>query len=234
MSVDWWDYSVSNLITNLDPNYAMKQCGVTGAPQFCSLINRYPLTSPNAGTIIAFDEPTSNLGQLTTNGVDTSLKYMLKTDLVGDFQFNIDETHLMTYKSTPAPGAVTQEIAGTYNKQFGFYAKDRGTLGIGWSGWNANALLTARYIGRVDIPTTNFDGTNFLGWHLGSVIYYDLSAGYTFKATNTTLRAGMLNIADKIPPIGGINSFAVGGSVTDVSTYDTIGRRFFVGFTQKL
>jgi len=25
----------------------------------------------------------------------------------------------------------------------------------------------------------------------------------------------------------------VGGSVTDVTTYDTIGRRFFVGFTQK-
>jgi iron complex outermembrane recepter protein len=234
MSVDWWDYSVNNLITSLDPNYAMKQCGVTGAAQFCSLINRYPNTSPNAGLIIAFDEPTSNLGQLTTNGVDTSLKYLLKTDFIGDFQFNVDETHLMTYKSTAAPGATTQEIAGTYNKQFGFYAKDRGTLSIGWSGWDANALLTARYIDHVDIPTTNFDGTNFLGWHLGSVIYYDLSAGYTFKATNTSLRAGMLNIADKIPPIGGINSFAVGSSVTDVSTYDTIGRRFFVGFTQKL
>ena len=145
----------------------------------------------------------------------------------------------MTYKSTPAPGATTQEIAGTYNKQFGFYAKDRGTLGIGWSGWDVNALLTARYIGHVDIPLTNAlfnaDGTfnSFLGWHLGSVIYYDLTAGYNIKATNTSLRVGMLNIADKLPPIAGINSFAVGSSVTDVTTYDTIGRRFFVGFTQK-
>jgi iron complex outermembrane receptor protein len=239
MSVDWWDYSVNNLLTQLDPNYAIQQCGITGAPQFCSLIQRFPSTTPNAGLIVVFDQPIFNLGQLTTNGIDSSFKYTLRTDLVGQFQITVDETHLMTYKSTPAPGATTQEIAGTYNKQFGFYAKDRGTLGIGWSGWDANALLTARYIGRVDIPLTNAlfnsDGTfnSFLGWHLGSVIYYDLTAGYTFKATNTSVRAGMLNVADKLPPIAGINSFAVGSSVTDVTTYDTIGRRFFVGFTQK-
>jgi iron complex outermembrane recepter protein len=239
MSVDWWDYSVNNLLTQLDPNYAIQQCGITGAPQFCSLIQRFPSTTPNAGLIVVFDQPIFNLGQLTTNGIDSSFKYTLRTDLIGQFQFTVDETHLMTYKSTPAPGATTQEIAGTYNKQFGFYAKDRGTLGIGWSGWDANALLTARYIGHVDIPLTNAlfnsDGTfnSFLGWHLGSVIYYDLTGGYTFKATNTSLRAGMLNVADKLPPIAGINSFAVGSSVTDVTTYDTIGRRFFVGFTQK-
>ena len=41
------------------------------------------------------------------------------------------------------------------------------------------------------------------------------------------------NIADKTPPVAGINSFSLGGSVTDVTTYDTIGRRIFVGFTQK-
>ena len=235
MSVDWWDYSVNNLLTQLDPNYAIQQCAVTAAPQFCSLIQRFPSTSPDAGLIEVFEQPTFNLGQLTTNGVDTSFKYTLRTDLIGQFQVTVDETHLMTYKSTPAPGATTQEIAGTYNKQFGFYAKDRGTLGLGWSGWDANALLTARYIGHVGIPLTNFDGTTdtFLGWHLGSVIYYDLTAGYTIKATNTSLRVGMLNIADKLPPIAGINSFGVGSSVTDVTTYDTIGRRFFVGFTQK-
>jgi iron complex outermembrane recepter protein len=235
MSVDWWDYSVNNLLTQLDPNYAIQQCGITGAPQFCSLIQRYGASSANAGLIIVFDQPTFNLGQLITNGVDFSFKYTLRTDLIGQFQFTLDETHLMTYKSTAAPGAATQEIAGTYNKQFGFYAKDRGTLGIGWSGFDANALLTARYIGRVDIPTTNFDGTTdtFLGWHLGSVIYYDLSAGYSIKGTNTSVRAGVLNLADKLPPIAGVNSFAIGGSVTDVNTYDTIGRRFFVGFTQK-
>jgi iron complex outermembrane recepter protein len=245
LSLDWWDYSVNNLLTTLDPNFAIQQCGITGAPEFCNLIQRVQSTpnpgantNANAGNIIVFNQPTFNLGQLITNGVDFSAHYTLHTNLIGDFAFSVDETHLMTYKSTPAPGAATQEIAGTFNTQFGFYAKDRGTLTIGWSGWDANAMLTARYIGGVNVPFTNAefnaDGSfkDFLGWHLGSVIYYDLTGGYTFKATNTSLRAGILNLADKTPPIGGINSFAE-SAVTPVTTYDTIGRRMFVGFTQK-
>jgi iron complex outermembrane recepter protein len=245
LSLDWWDYSVNNLLTTLDPNFAIQQCGITGAAEFCDLIQRVQATptagantNANAGDIIVFNQPTFNLGQLITNGVDFSLAYTLHTDLIGDFLFTVDETHLMTYKSTPAPGAATQEIAGTFNTQFGFYAKDRGTLTVGWSGFNANAMLTARYIGGVSIPFTNAefnaDGSfkDFLGWHLGSVIYYDLTGGYNIKGTNTSLRAGILNLADKTPPIGGINSFAE-SAVTPVTTYDTIGRRMFLGFTQK-
>ncbi len=240
VSADYWIYRVNDLLTTLDPNYAIQQCGITGAPEFCNLIQRYGAgAGANAGQIIVFQQPTFNLGTLNTDGIDFSVHYQLKTNTIGDFNITVDETHLMSYKSTPAPGAATQEIAGTYNKQFGFFAKDRATVGLGWSGWDASALLSIRYIGSVDIPLTNAlfnsDGSfnSFLGWHLGSVLYYDLSAGYTFKQTNTSLRAGMLNITDKLPPIAGINSFGVGSSITDVTTYDTIGRRFFVGFTQK-
>jgi iron complex outermembrane recepter protein len=236
LSADWWNYRVNNLLTTLDPNYALQQCGITGAAEFCNLINRVNVPgNVNNGLIVVFDQPTFNLGELSTNGVDFSIKYQIRTGVIGDFNVTVDETHLMTYKSTPAPGATTTEIAGTYNKQFGFYAKDRGTLGVGWTGWDASALLTVRYIGGVDIPVTNFNfGTGiFGGFHLGSVMYYDATVGYNIKATNTNLRAGMLNIADKLPPIAGINSFSAGSSVTDVIDYDTIGRRFFVGFTQK-
>jgi TonB-dependent receptor-like protein len=240
MSVDYWDYTVNNLLTQLDPNFSIQQCAITGAAQFCNLVQRVPATgnpntNANAGDIIVFQQPTFNLGTLTTNGVDFSFKYSLRTDLIGDFLFTVDETHLMTYKNVAAPGAAPTEIAGEYSKQFGFFARDRGTMDIGWNGWGATAMLTARYIGGVNIPLTNFDSTTntFLGWHLGSVMYYDLTGGYTIKATNTSLRAGVLNLADKTPPIAGINSFAIGGSVTDVTTYDTIGRRFFVGLTQK-
>jgi hypothetical protein len=238
MSVDYWDYYLNNLLVVLDPNYVTKQCATTGAQQFCSLLNRVQ-GGPNSGQFIYFNQPTANLGTLTTNGIDLSFKYSLRTGLIGDFLFTIDETHIMTYKNTPAPGAATQEIAGTFNSQFGLYTKDRGTATIGWSGWNAQALLTMRYIGSYDIPQTNefTDASgNFLyygGAHIGSVVYFDLTAGYTIKATNTVLRAGLLNVGDKIPPISGINAFAPSESVTDVFDYDTIGRRFFVGFTQK-
>jgi hypothetical protein len=141
----------------------------------------------------------------------------------------------MVYRNTPAPGSATVEIAGTYNAQFGNFAKDRGVFNLGWAGWGAEGLLSARYISGIGIPLTNLNyGTNLYGgYHLGSVVYFDLTAGYTYAPTRTTIRAGMLNVADKTPPIGGINSFHQGSSDSDVATYDTVGRRIFVGVTQK-
>jgi outer membrane receptor protein involved in Fe transport len=94
--------------------------------------------------------------------------------------------------------------------------------------------VTARYISGVDIPITNCCDAagNFIGWHLPSVTYFDLTVGYLIAKTDTQLRAGILNIADKTPPIAGINTFN-DSAVTDVFTYDTIGRRYFLGFTQR-
>ncbi len=231
LSADWWNYTVNNLLTQLDPNYAIQQCATTAAAEFCSLFHRYQ-SGLNAGQFIYVAQPTFNLGELQTNGVDLSLHYTIRKTPIGDFNFAVDFTHLMSYKSTPAPGAAVEEIAGTENKQFGFYAKDRGTVGLGWAGWDAEALLTARFIGAVDIPLTNFGPNGYAGWHMPSVEYYDLSVGYTIKASNTKLRAGMLNIFDKTPPLGGINSFGTG----ECHRRDGIRHRraaFFLGFTQK-
>jgi iron complex outermembrane receptor protein len=231
-SADYWNYTVNNLITTLDPNYTIQQCGLTGNPEFCNLIDRYPSTSPSAGQLKVFLQPTFNLGTSKTDGIDFVLKDTIAKTAAGNFNIEVDETHLMSWTNQASPGAAPQQIAGQYSKQFGFYTKDRATVNVGWSGWGAQAMLTARYIGAVDIPLTNFNGTTFLGWHLPSVMYFDLTAGYTIAKTDTQLRAGILNLADKTPPIAGINTFN-DSAVTDVFTYDTIGRRFFLGFTQK-
>lgn len=235
INADYWTYTVKDLITTLDPNYALQQCGLTGAAEFCSLQHRFPLGSGSPGQFEFFDQPTFNLGTLKTDGVDIGVHYTLNGTPIGSFRILADETHLMSWTDTPAPGAKPQQIAGDYSKQFGNYAKDRATLSVGWDNWGAQAMLTARYVSHVEIPLTNCCDANgnFIGWHLGGVTYFDLTGGYTIKATGTQLRAGMLNVADKTPPIAGLNSFGRGSAVTDVFTYDTIGRRFYVGFTQK-
>jgi outer membrane receptor protein involved in Fe transport len=239
ISADYWNYTIDGRITQLDPNYALQQCGLTAAPEFCSLGHRYT-SGPNAGQFIYFTQPTFNLGTFKTNGIDGSIHYQIRGTPIGDLSLLANVTHLNSWTNTPAPGAMEQQLAGTYDKQFGLYAKNRGTVSLGWSGWSAQALFTARYISGVDIPLANptadaAGNVTPAGWHLGGVTYFDLSAGYTVKWTGTELRAGMLNIADKTPPIGGLNSFGInaGSSNTDVTTYDTIGRRFFFGFTQR-
>ena len=236
IEVGYWDYHVDGLITTLDANYSITQCLATGSPTFCSLVHRYPSTAgTNAGLILVFEQPSFNLGSLETSGVDISLKYALKNTPIGSFTAEVDWTHTNNYTNTPAPGAAPQEIAGTYNKQFGNYTKNRALGLFGWNWMGADALITERYIGSLVITNPSVTGITATGapyppYPIGSVLYTDITLGYTFP-TNTHLQAGVKNVSDKQPPIFYQNN--VTNANTDVETYDTIGRQWWVGFTQK-
>jgi outer membrane receptor protein involved in Fe transport len=236
LEVDYWNYHIEGLITTLDSNYSINQCVATGSPTFCGLVTRYPASAgTNAGLIQAFANPSFNLGTLDTSGVDLGIKYALKNTPIGGFTFELDWTHTNNYTNTPAPGAVPQEIAGTYSRQFGNYAKNRGLAMVGWNWLGADALITERYIGSLLIPDPSVTGVTATGapypaYPIGSVLYTDLTLGYTFP-TNTHLQLGIRNLSDKQPPIFYQNN--VTNANTDVETYDTIGRQWWVGFTQK-
>jgi len=228
-SIDYWRYKLHDLITALDPNFASDQCVATGNPDFCGLEFRYPETSPNAGQFLVFRQPIVNLGELSTDGIDFNARYTIRDTLAGSFSASLDVTRILSYENTPAPGAEPIEIAGTFDRQFGNYAKYRGLFGLGWSGWNADALLTLRYVGKLDIPDP--DGAiEAPPLRIGSVTYVDLTLGYTFP-TKTHVQFGSINLLDKDPPFFYQNN--VLNANTDVSTYDTIGRRWFVSVTQK-
>ena len=236
LEMDYWDYHIDGLITTLDANYSIGQCVATGSPTFCGLVTRYPATTgTNAGLIQVFQQPSFNLGSLDTSGVDISVKYALKGTPIGSFSAEIDWTHTNNYTNNPAPGAASQEIAGTYNKQFGNYTKNRALGLFGWNWQGIDALITERYIGGLVITNPSVTGLTATGgvyppYPIGSVLYTDITLGYTFP-TNTHLQAGVRNLSDKQPPIFYQNN--VTNANTDVETYDTLGRQWFVGFTQK-
>ncbi|HEU4652446.1 MAG TPA: TonB-dependent receptor, partial [Steroidobacteraceae bacterium] len=244
VELDYWKYHIADVITTLDPNYSITQCANTGDPEFCSLVTRYT-SGPNAGDILVFQAPTVNLGSLDTDGYDVGLRYQLRDTGLGSFQFSIDATHINSYESTPSPGAEPQEVAGTYDRQFGNYAKWRAVAQIGWTYQDFEALLAARYIDkavlnnpatepRVLDPNNDFEPTGEM-WpsqlNIPSVTYIDLSVGYTIAATNTKVQFGVLNLSDKQPPLLYLNN--VTNANTDVETYDAIGRRWFASVTQK-
>lgn len=228
-TVDYWKYKIDDLITSLDPNFAITQCTATGDPTLCGYVFRYGSATANPGQIQVFLEPTVNLGNLETDGVDIGSKYALRNTPVGNFQFSLDLTHINSYENTPTPGADPIQIAGTYDRQFGNYAKWRGLLGVGWAFRDFEGLMSARYIHKLEVLDP--DGAPGVQdpLKIPSVTYFDLSLGYNFP-TKTKVQIGVQNLTDKDPPILYMNN--VSNANTDVSTYDTIGRRFFVGFTQ--
>jgi len=141
----------------------------------------------------------------------------------------------MSYVSIAGPGAAPQQIAGTFNKQFGNYARFRGLATMAWSGFGAEALVTAQYIHHLNITDPSVAGVTAAGdpfppLYIGSVMYWNASAGYNFP-TKTKVLLSAQNIFDKQPPIFYQNN--VTNANTDVSTYDTIGRRWLLSVTQK-
>ncbi|NJO12769.1 MAG: TonB-dependent receptor [Gammaproteobacteria bacterium] len=228
LTLDFWRYKIDDLITNIDPNFASEQCVLTGAAQFCDLVVRFG-EGANAGLVQVYRQPTVNLGSLETDGFDIGLRYQLKDTPAGSFNLTIDATRINSYENVPSPGATPVEVAGTFDRQFGNYAEWRGLVGLGWKLQAFDALLTARYIGSLDLLDP--DGViDVAPLRIPSFTYLDLTVGYNF-AKNSRVQVGGVNLTDEEPPILYQNN--VTNANTDVSTYDTIGRRWYVGFTQK-
>ena len=228
-TLDFWRYKLDDMIIQLDPNFAINQCVNTGNNDFCGLVFRYD-SGPNAGLIKVFQEPIVNLGQLKTNGIDFGIKYSLRQTAIGSFNFSLDVTHINSYENTPAPGAAPVEIAGTFDRQFGNYAKNRGLLGVGWQYAGIDGLLSLRYIGKLEVRDPDGLIKPSPALKIPQITYVDLTVGYSLP-TNTRLQIGAVNLTDKQPPIFYQNN--VINANTDVSTYDLLGRRWFAGVTQK-
>jgi iron complex outermembrane receptor protein len=231
LSVDVWRYKINDVISLIDPNFAATQCSTTGLDEFCGLFNRQPST----GQILFINQPTFNLGKLMTKGVDLGARYAINDTAVGSFSWNLDATRVGSYENTPAPGASPQEIVGTYNRQFGNFARWRGFLGMGWSLGGFDGLLTARYIHKIELLNPDAgdpsDPAYFAGpLKIPSFTYLDLTMGYNF-ASKTKVQLGVINVTDKQPPLMFSNN--VLNANTDVQTYDVLGRRFFLSVVQK-
>ncbi|MBV6424614.1 MAG: Vitamin B12 transporter BtuB [Steroidobacteraceae bacterium] len=228
LNVDYWKYKIDDIITALDPNFAADQCVQTGNPDFCGLMYRYD-SGPNAGEFLVFQLPNVNLGSLETDGIDIGVRYQLRDTKLGSWNFQLEATHINSFKSVAAPGAPAVEVAGTFDPQYGNYAKWRGVFGIGWSMAGFDGLLTTRYFDSLvikdadgAIPDQRLD--------IPSVTYLDLTLGYSFP-TNTRVQLGVQNLTDKQPPLFYQNN--VTNANTDVSTYDLLGRQWYLSVTQK-
>jgi outer membrane receptor protein involved in Fe transport len=235
ITADYWNYDIKDVITQLDPNYSIQQCIATGSDTYCGLIHRYTQGN-NQGQIEVFEQPVVNLGELQTDGVDTNINYKLNTDKVGKFTFDLQATFINKYLTIPVAGAPPINVAGTYDRQFGNYAKWRGLGSVMWGYSDFDAMLQIQYINDLVIhdPATQNEaifGQPNPDLHIPSMVYFNFSAGYSIKQTKTKLMAGIQNIADKQPPIFYQNN--VTNANTDVSTYDLLGRRWFVSFLQK-
>ncbi|HZP11687.1 MAG TPA: TonB-dependent receptor plug domain-containing protein [Nevskiaceae bacterium] len=234
-TVDFWHYKLNNYLfdvgdvaTGLDPNISASVCFQTGDPRLCSLLHRAP--DGNLSGTGFVDAPAFNLGTLTSQGVDAGVKYRTKRFDFGRFTAGVDVTYQHKFTVAPEPGAADIEVASTFIRQFGTYPKWHGIGTVGWEGFGADFLLTERWIGsyHIDDADAVIPGINV---HYSDTFYTNLELGYTFAPTKTRLALGIDNVTDATPKIMFQNN--VINANTDVQTFDTVGRYYWLRLTQR-
>jgi outer membrane receptor protein involved in Fe transport len=193
---------------------------LTASNFYCSLFGR----DPASGNIINPTSTNANLATLETSGVDLQVDYGFDLDALGldprygSLDFNLVVSYLQEYNQTLLPGADPIERKGTVEAfTLGTAFPEYKLLtGVTYRVGPLDVGLRYRYVGEL----TNFDDPDE---SLASVSYYDLNTRYEIN-DNLEVRAGIVNLTDQEP------RFLTGGQAnTDPSTYDVLGRRFFVG-----
>ena len=217
LTVDWYDITITDAIASQTATQILSLCAQRGGV-FCELVTR----DASTGAITRLLQGAQNLNEISTSGVDATLRYD-RTTSWGRFAAVIDVSYLDSFRTespNPAGGApIIDERAGQGNAPRSTYPQWKGQASLRWSkdGWNAT--WRGRYIGdSTDVVNTVKDSTT------KDVFYQDLELGYRFEANDMTIGIGVNNLFDVDPPL----SYANAPINYDIYTYDARGRTIFV------
>lgn len=231
LSVDYYSIDIKDAIGTVSATDALDNCysadsNPTGSTSnyYCGLFVRNSAT----GEIDTLTLTNLNLGEYKTTGVDFQVDWSFGLgavgldDKYGAIRVNLIGNYLDSFKIQSLPGEDFVELKGTIgNDQIS-------SVAVAKPEWKT--LTSISYsLGPVDLG---------VGWRhiagmtdysdssekIPSIDYFDLNG--TWRVTPAyEIRGGVTNLADKAPPT--FTSYVQAN--TDPSTYDVLGRRFYVG-----
>ncbi|PXA94819.1 TonB-dependent receptor [Caulobacter sp. D4A] len=230
VSVDYYSIDVKNAIGTIDVSTALEKCytGGSSASYYCNLFTR----SSTTGEITNVTLTNLNLAEYKTSGVDFQLDWGFGLgavgldDSLGSIKINVVGNYLESFKIQSLPGEAFEELKGTIgNTQISGTAvshpewKYATSVDYAFGPFSVGARW--RHIG--DMVDAYYPDEK-----IGAVDYFDLNGSWAINDTYS-LRGGVTNLTDKQPPY--FSSYVQAN--TDPSTYDVLGRRFYVGFKAK-
>ncbi len=238
MSADYFTYEMDKVIGTVGSGTVITRCfnaqnanpSYTNDNLWCSLFSRLP-----SGEARDVQATFQNLGKRNVDGVDVQVDYSLPLPLFGAedgrLTTNLVATKLLKWQFQEDPVAPLVDVDGTITiniaEAFPEW-KAVAQLGYAFSDWSFNWHM--RFIGGMDV--VNNDATRTLPTNgaiptVDDYLYHRLTTRWQpTDGMNFTL--GIDNLTDKDPPIYTSNSRAGVQANTDPSTYDVLGRRYFL------
>lgn len=248
-SVDYFRYRITDTIGTVGASSIVSRCfnDLNANPTFsnsnlwCSLFRREP--SGRATDVFAVN---NNLGKRNVDGVDLQVDWVVPlsafglSETAGKLSVNFIATQLLKWEFQEDPAAPLVAVDGTITTNFAeTYPELKARLGVAYSvadwkfGWetrfvdgmqvvNTDARRTPTNTG-VAPTAANFSQRPTTPTYLN----HRLTVGWQ-PTEWVDLLLGIDNLLDKEPPIFATNARAGVQANTDPSTYDVLGRRFFL------
>jgi iron complex outermembrane recepter protein len=252
-TVDYYNINIKNVIGSYGANLIVNNCVDTGNPFYCGKVVRAPDTGAASsgslwiGTQGYIEDGTYNLGALHERGIDVTSNYKLDLGFIGKLNFDLSGTYTMHFFTTPVPGGGTYDCAGYYGPACGAdggpvpriktvfrinYSSPLPGLDF-WAKWRLIGPVKAQNLSQNPLLAAPVDtGVSGIGTTIPGYNYLDLGASYQVMK-QLTVRVGVNNVLDKIPPIVGeyYEGPPLWNGNTFPSTYDWGGRYLFAHFT---
>lgn len=231
-SVDYYKIEIESVVGTVPTTELLRRCfNADGASNptysqsnaFCALIQR----DPNTGEINRTFETNANLGTLRTSGVDFVFDWnAVLADLGapdwGRLALNVTGSWLENWERQDLPGGAFTNRTGTISNSFGLTFPEWKVLtSVNWSQGAFGLGARWRHQGEVE----NFNNRAQV---IDAIDYFDLNGSWAINDA-LSLRAGVNNVTDELAPVYAPSI----SSNTDPSTYDLLGRRYYVGLTAR-
>ena len=259
-SVDYFHIKVKNVIgAGASPLTLLTQCAnATDNPATdpaCQAIHRDTSGTLNSATGYVLQDNT-NSGFLQTDGVDFTANYRVRIGDIpyvgayaasaGTLAFNLVGTYTNELTLQPVSGGGAYNCVGLFGTECGEpQPRVKTEFRSTWvAPFNLTVSANWRYLGssKADFLSSNpllngggaplaYEDTKIERYN-----YLDLTVTYKIR-DNTTLRAGVINVFDKDPPLVDANAYGFSGpgnfgnANTYPGVYDVLGRQLFFGLT---
>ncbi len=234
LTLDYFNISIDNAIQKRGANVILANCYAQADRADCDKIVRNAADSAAGPSLItSIVDTQSNIGGSDTDGIDFGVGYDHSIDSVGRFHYNFEGTWLHKYNSR-FPNR-TVEGVGVFD--IGVFPRWKLNMGIQWAKDGFTAGANARYLhhfreceeddcNRADVEAAKLVARRKVDWYLAEDIYG--SYGFDSPSGHSTIALGINNVSDRKPSL----IYQGGDGDSDGSSYDFLGRYFYMRFSQ--
>jgi iron complex outermembrane receptor protein len=240
-TVDYYNIKIDDAINSIDIPTLLNQCLLTGSTTYCSAVFR----DATSGKLTRIDQTVVNTATLATAGIDVEARYRfalpenwgnsLSLALNYNWLQKLDVVNEAGAPVTHYRGQIAEVPGGT---ELPGGPANRATLALQYDGHGVTAGWTVRYQGPMkdQVDLTQVSAAQLPFNSVAAYTYHDLQLSYAFATpVKTKLYGGVRNVFDKRPPWlpSGMQT-EITGVETAPSSYDAIGRQWFLGIEAQL